>query len=507
MKAFFALFLLAPLPVLADGEPVTYHRDIAPIIYAHCTSCHREGESAPFPLTNYSEVSRKARTIRRVTGDRYMPPWHANSEVTEFLNVRRLTAEQISRIDRWVSAGKPEGDPADAPDAPVFTEGWQLGEPDLIVTMAEPYEVPADGPDIYRNFVLPLDLAEDKWVKAVELRPSARGVVHHSLFHLDDSGTARQLDGKDGKPGFSGMSFRRSGSIGTYVPGASPRKLPGDLARPLPRGSDLVLSTHFHPSGKPELERTTVGIYLTDTPPARKLEELQVPPAFGRKAGIDIPAGEANFTIRDSFTLPVDVEAYSVSGHAHYLCTTMKMTATPPEGQGPPRILLEIPDWDLDWQDTYFFAEPLVLTAGTVIESVITYDNSRDNPENPHNPPKRVKWGRESTDEMGSITLAGVVLHSDEQRELRLSLQKQRTELFAALGRTLKDKKVLARLPAIVKRLDRNDNGILEESELPRRLREALLLRLDQDGDKSLDGSEIERLEKWLARIETGDES
>lgn len=499
MKAFFPLFLFAPLPALVAGETISYHRDIAPIIHAHCTGCHREGESAPFPLSSYAEVSKKARTIRRVTEDRYMPPWHANSEVTEFLDVRRLTPEQIALIDRWVSAGKPEGDPADSPSTPVFTEGWQLGEPDLIVTMAEPYEVPADGPDIYRNFVLPLDLPEDKWVKAVELRPSARKVVHHSLFHLDDSGTARQLDGKDGKPGFSGMSFRRSGSLGTYVPGASPRKLPGDLARPLPRGSDLVLSTHFHPSGKVELEQTTVGIYLTDTPPSRKLEELQVPPAFGRKAGIDIPAGEANFTIRDSFTLPFDVEAYSVSGHAHYLCTTMKMTATPPEGT--PRILLEIPEWDLNWQDTYFFAEPLVLTAGTVIESVITYDNSSGNPKNPHNPPKRVKWGRESTDEMGSILLTGVVLHSDEERRLRSSKQKQRAERFARWGGVLKE-----RLPAIVKRLDRNGNGILEEAELPRRLRDSLL-RLDEDGNQSLDASEIESLEKWLAAISSGDES
>jgi hypothetical protein len=499
MKPFLLLLVFAPLLASAADKAVTYHRDIAPIVYANCTGCHREGEAAPFPLTDYAEVSRKALTISRVVNDRYMPPWHANDEVTDFLDVRRLSPEEITLIDRWVATGKPEGDPAEAPAMPAFTQGWQLGEPDLVVKMEAAYEVPAEGPDIYRNFVLPLDLPEDKWVKAIELRPSARNVVHHSLYFLDDSGTARQLDGKDGKPGFSGMSFRQSGSLGGYVPGVSPRKLPGDLARPLPKGSDLVLSTHFHPSGKPELEQTTVGIYLTDTPPSRKLEELQVPPGFGRSAGIDIPAGEANFTIRDKFKLPVDVEAYSVSGHAHYLCTTMKMTATFPDGSS--RLLLDIPDWDLDWQDTYFFAEPVVLPAGTMIESVITYDNSAGNPENPHTPPRRVKWGRESTDEMGSITLVGVALDAADDQRLNLSNKAQRAKIFTQLGQELRSGGVLEKLPAIVKKLDANGDGSLQESELPQRMREALLLRLDEDGDRALNPSELESLKDWLANL------
>lgn len=508
MKIFSALLFLSPLLVLATvtaEEAVTYHRDIAPIVYANCTSCHREGENTPFPLTSYEEVSRKAQTIRLVTQDRYMPPWHANEEATAFLDVRRLTPAQITLIDRWVAAGKPEGNPADAPVAPVFTPGWQLGEPDLIVKMALPYDVPADGPDIYRNFVLPLDLPADRWVKAVELRPSARSVVHHSLFFLDSSGTARKLDGKDGKPGFKGMSFRQSGSLGAYVPGVSPRMLPGDLARPLPKGSDLVLSTHFHPSGKVESEQTTVGIYLTDQPPSRKLEELQVPPDFGRNAGIDIPAGEANFTIKKNFTLPVAVETYSVSGHAHYLCTTMKMTATSPEGES--RILLDIPDWNLDWQDTYYFAEPLILAAGTVIESVITYDNSTGNPENPHTPPKRVKWGLESTDEMGSITLVGVALDAADDRQLHLSSKAQQTQLIARLGQELNKSGVLERLPEILKKLDRNQDNSLQESELPERMRAALLLQLDKDGDKTLNPSELGSLKDWLIQLKAGSEA
>jgi hypothetical protein len=497
----FSLLALAS-PVLAEEPAVTYHKDIAPIIHANCTGCHRPGESGPFPLTNYAEVSRRAMTISRVVNDRYMPPWHANTEVTKFLDVRQLDPVEITMIDRWIAAGKPEGNAADAPPPPSFTDGWQLGEPDLVLTMKESYLVPAEGRDIYRNFVLPLDLPEDKWVKAIELRPSARSVVHHSLFFLDDSGTARKLDGKDGKPGFSGMTFRMSGALGGYVPGVSAKKLPGDLARPLPKGSDLVLSTHFHPSGKMEMEQTTVGIYFADTPPAKKLEELQLPPGFGRSAGIDIPPGEKNYTIEDSFKLPVDVEAHFVSGHAHYLCTTMRMTATLPDGSET--ILLDIPEWDMDWQDTYYFAEPIPLPAGTTVKSVITYDNSADNPNNPTNPPVRVKWGRESTDEMGSITLSGVALDPGDAAKLTLSTKANRARLFSQLGQELRNTGVLERLPAIVKSLDANADGLLQESELPQRMRAALLMRLDDDGNKALDSSEIEHLRDWLQNLKAG---
>lgn len=502
MKRILSLTFALPLLLNAEESPVTYHRDIAPIVYNNCTGCHRSGESGPFPLTNYEEVSRRAKTIARVVNDRYMPPWHANSEVTKFLDVRQLADSEIAAINDWIEAGKPEGNASDAPPLPKFPEGWQLGEPDIILTMSEAYPVPAEGRDIYRNFVLPLDLPEDKWVKAVELRPSARTVVHHSLFFLDDTGKAREMDGKDGKPGFSGMSFRPTDGLGGYVPGVTPRKLPGDLARPLPKGSDLILSTHFHPSGKAEMEKTTVGIYLTDTPPSRKLEQIQVPPNFGRTAGIDIPAGEKNFKIEDSYKIPVDVEAHFVSGHAHYICETMRMTAALPDGSE--KILLDIPDWDLDWQDTYFFAEPIALPAGTVVKSVITYDNSLDNPDNPHNPPVRVKWGRESTDEMGSITLGGVAAKEGDETRLDLSNKANRAKLLTELGKELRSSGVLERLPAVVKSLDKNADGKLQESELPQRMRAGLLNRLDANGDKALDTEELEKLKTWLGSLKAG---
>jgi hypothetical protein len=495
-----ALLLLVPCSGAAE---VTYHQDIAPIVYQNCTSCHREGESAPFSLSNYEEVSRKAKTIARVMDDRYMPPWHASIDHLPFRDMRRLSDEEIARFASWIEAGKPEGDPATAPSLPDFPKGWQLGEPDLVVTMASAYEVPADGPDIYRNFVLPLDLPEDKWVKAVELRPSARSVLHHSLFFLDDSGTARSLDGKDGKPGFSGMGFRKSGSLGGYVPGVTAQKLPGDLARPLPKGSDIVLATHFHPSGKVENEQTTIGLYFADAPPSRQLQEVQVPPGFGRGAGIDIPAGESNYVIEDTFTLPVAYEAISVGGHAHYICETMKMTATLPDGEE--KVLLEITDWDMDWQDTYYFAEPVILPAGTVIKSVISYDNSANNPDNPHAPPQRIKWGRESTDEMGSLTLVGVPVEADDFTRLSRATKVERAKILSNLGRELINSRVASRLPQIMKSLDKNRDGNLDASELPERMRGALLLKLDTDGDKSLNPSELQALKDWLENLQAGE--
>ena len=415
-------------------EAITFNEHIAPIVHQNCSSCHREGESAPFSLITFSEVSKKAGTIKRVISDRYMPPWHAGPGAHKFLDERRLTDDQIALFSKWIEQGKQEGENS-GKEPPHFTKGWQLGEPDLVVTMKAGYEVPADGPDIYRNFVVPLDLPEDKWVKAIELRPSARAVLHHSLFFLDSSGTARKLDGKDGKPGFRGMSFRTSGSLGHYVPGVTPRKLPGDLARPLAKGADLILSSHFHPTGKPETEQTTVGFYFADGPPSRKLNEIQIPPAFGRKAGIDIPAGKSDYSIGDSFTLPADAEAVCITGHAHYICETMKMTATFPDGKT--EVLLDIPDWDLDWQDTYYFEEKVILPKGTVLKSEITYDNSENNPDNPNIPPKRIKWGRESTDEMGSMTLTVVPAEAEDERSLKIATASASRQDFFSVGQRI----------------------------------------------------------------------
>ncbi|HTI51550.1 MAG TPA: hypothetical protein VL475_11385, partial [Planctomycetaceae bacterium] len=304
-----------------------------------------------------------------------------------------------------------------------------LGTPDLVLEMPAAFDVPADGPDIYRNFALPTNLAEDRWVKAIEFRPSARGVVHHSLFFGDTSGAARAQDGKDGQPGFPGLgavfTFQAgdplsalTGGLGGWVPGSTPAFLPEGMAYPLRKGSDLLLQTHFHPNGVAQTEKSTIALYFGPKP-AREIASLQVPAFFGVRANIDIPAGVPDYKVRGSFTLPADVDAVGVSAHAHYLARGAKLTATLPDGQV--RILLWIRDWDFNWQDQYQFADLLPLPKGTRMDGELIYDNSANNIRNPNSPPKRVRWGEQSTDEMGSLILSVVPRQAGDIEALRVA--------------------------------------------------------------------------------------
>src|SRR5215813_9476914 len=419
MKKHLIWFTLAlGLPVVFSGRPapaqsqVTFSENVAPIIFDKCAGCHRPGEAAPFSLLSYDDVRKRAKLIATVTQSRYMPPWQATSEMGAFRDDQRLSDTQIRTIQQWVDGGMVEGDPKKLPTLRTFTPGWQLGQPDLIVKMSEPFELPADGPDVFRNFAIKLNLKKDQWVKAVEFRSSARS-SHHALFFLDQSGQAVKLDEADPAPRFAGMSFLAGSaasagtagratllqrlqsrnildatrsSLGGWAVGGTAQFLPDGLARPLPQESDFVLQMHFHPTGKVEKEQTTIKLYFANTPPKRTLTALQMPPLFGALAGIDIPTDEKHFVIQDSFVLPIDAEVISVGGHAHYLAKTMRMTATLPGGNT--RELVGIPDWKFNWQERYYFKDFVKLPKGTRLDVEISYDNSRDNLSNPNNPPK-----------------------------------------------------------------------------------------------------------------------
>jgi hypothetical protein len=407
------------------GEKVpTFSGAIAPILYANCVTCHRPGEAAPFPLISYNDVAKRAKLIAKVTGSRYMPPWHAAHGFGEFADERRLTDEQIDVIARWVKAGTPRGDLSNLPKLPQFADGWHLGTPDLVLEMPAAFNVPAEGPDIYRNFVLPTGLAEDKWIRAVEFRPSARKVVHHALFSYIRGGAVNTVANADGQPGFRGgmpvaliPGFAPAGELGGWAVGTTPRFLPEGLARPIAKGSDLILQLHFHPTGKPETEKSVVGLYFSDTPPERRLMTPSIPGFFGLLSGIDIPPGEKAFTIKGTYTAKVDLRVLSVSAHAHYLGKDIKATATKPDGSTEP--LLWIQDWDFNWQDRYDYKTPVSLPKGTRIDVTITYDNSADNPRNPCNPPRRVKWGIQSFDEMGAVGFLMVAANKEDEEALR----------------------------------------------------------------------------------------
>ena len=407
----------------AEKAP-TFSAAIAPILYANCVTCHRPGEAAPFPLISYEDVAKRAKLIVKVTGSRYMPPWHAAHGFGDFADERRLTDDQIDVFGRWLKAGMPRGDLSKLPALPQFTDGWQLGTPDLILEMPAAFNVPAEGPDIYRNFVLPTGLSDDKWIRAVEFRPSARKVVHHALFSYIRGGAVNAVANADGQPGFRGgmpvaliPGFAPAGELGGWAVGTTPRFLPEGLARPIAKGSDLILQLHFHPTGKPETEKSVVGLYFSSTPPERRLMTPSIPGFFGLLAGIDIPPGEKAFTIKGVYTVPADMRVLSVTAHAHYLGKDIKATATKPDGAIEP--LLWIQDWDFNWQDRYDYKTPVFLPKGTRIDATITYDNSADNPHNPCNPPRRVRWGIQSFDEMGAVGFLMVAANKEDEDALR----------------------------------------------------------------------------------------
>lgn len=400
----------------AEPPPVTFSQDIAPLVFQHCAGCHRDGQVGPFSLTDYPSVKKRIKQIVEVTADRTMPPWHADPGVVAYANDRSLRQEQIDLIAAWAAAGAPEGDPGKLPPLPPQPDGWQLGQPDLIATMPEPFTVPAEGKDIYRKFVIPLNRDKDTWVKAVEFHPGDPKVVHHILYYLDTTGKAREYDAKDPAPGFRGMSqsngeFRY---IGGWDVGTQPNELPYGLRWFIPKGADLVVQIHYHPMGKATTDQSSVGFHFSETPTARPWTIIPVPPHFGMMQGIDIPAGEKEHLEKASFVIPEDCETFSVNAHAHYLGKRMEMTATLPDGTT--RWLLKTSRWDFKWQEDYLFPEPVKLPAGTRLDVLMSYDNSAENPANPTNPPQRVVWGPATTDEMGTITLC-VMFDTKEQKE------------------------------------------------------------------------------------------
>jgi hypothetical protein len=473
----YVLFLGA-FPAISGAAP-EFHRDIAPIIHGKCSACHRPGQAAPFALLTYEQVKKRAKQIVEVTGERVMPPWHADRGIVEYANDRSLSDSQIDTLREWLEVGSPEGDLSHQKPLPEFPEGWEVGKPDLEVAMAEPFTIPAEGKDIYRNFVIPLGLDEEKWINAIEYKPGAPQVVHHVLYFLDTSGTARQKDLEDPAPGFSGFGsvvnhFRY---LGGWDLGTQASELPYGLAMKAPKGSDLIIQVHYSPKGREYQDLSKLAIHFSDKPTARPWTILPVPPMFGILDGIDIPAGEKEYIKRNSFTLPVDVEAFRVNAHAHYLGKRMEMTALFPDGRR--EWLLRMSDWNFAWQEDYQFKTPVRLPAGTKVEVLISWDNSATNPHQTNHPPIPVRWGSQSADEMGTITLS-VMLDTQEQKDAlhngvkRFMAAQALTRAFendinslehARAGGIRIPEAAAARLNEMAKGLDLDGDGKLSEQE------------------------------------------
>lgn len=405
----------------APAPPVTFYRNIAPIVYTQCAVCHRPGEPGPFSLLTYEDVRKHGQQIVSVTKRRFMPPWLPEPGHGDFEGQRRLTDDQIRMIETWVREGMAAGNPADAPAMPKFVLGWQLGKPDLVIDAPVAYHLRADGPDQYWNFVLPLKMAGSHWVKAIEIRPGNLRAVHHANLlkdvHITQSGLATGAQLVNGFPGMDlsfGPATLAKDSDSHFLfwkPGETAWVQPAGMAWRADPGTDLILNVHMRTTGKPEVIQPSVGLYFTNEP-ATKFPMLL---PLEHDGALDIPAGAKDFQVSDDFVTPVDMDVIAVYPHAHYLGHVLEGYATLPGGAK--QWLVRIPDWDPSWQAVYHYVQPVFLPKGTTISMRYHYDNSAGNVRNPNQPPKRVMHGNQATDEMAHLSLQVLPRGGDDGRQ------------------------------------------------------------------------------------------
>ena len=444
----------------------TFARDVAPIVYRRCASCHHDGGSGPFPLVTYRDVQKRSRQIRIVIEDRYMPPWPPAVGYGEFVDSRRLDDVEYETMLAWIDGGAPLGDAEQLAPPPAFEGDWKLGTPDKILRMERTYEVPAEGFDVWRTFVIPTGLDETTYLRAIEFRPGNERAVHHFIMYMDATDASRRRDAEDPGVGFPGMTAEIT-LLGEeaygWIPGMSPRALPEETATIVAPGTDFVLDTHFVPTGRVEKIRMEVGLYFADGPPKSLVSGVVM---IG--PGASIPPGQSSYTIEQSFVLPVDVRAMNIAPHAHYVCHKLSVWATLPNGTR--KDLLRIDDWDPNWQEIYQYDELERIPKGTTLSMRFTYDNSENNERNPFSPPHRVISGKASFNEM-AVTWLNVLVDTPDDLEAlkRASEVKYRDSIDRA-------------------------NKLLD-------IWKSLVMTFDLDGDGTLDIEEDERATEYVNGI------
>jgi peroxiredoxin/mono/diheme cytochrome c family protein len=359
---------------------VTYSNQISRLLNQRCVSCHRPGEIAPFPLTSYEEAAGWADTIREVVDEGRMPPWFADPKHGKFSNDARLSAEEKQLVRDWVNNGCPEGDRAQLPEPPKFTVGWQIGEPDQVIYIADkPVDVQAEGVVAYQYFVVDPGFKEDKWIKMAEARPDNRAVVHHIVASFRTGGAAGPRVGERGQVG--------------YAPGMPPAIYPEGAALFIPAGSKLVFQVHYTPNGSPQKDRSYIGLKFA------KPEEVKQRIGGGlvATAKFAIPPGDDNYETQSVHTFGSAVRLVTLTPHMHLRGKAFRYEAEYPDGRR--EILLDIPRYDFNWQLRYDLAEPKLMPKGTKLICTAHYDNSEENLSNP-NPKATVRWGDQTWDEM-----------------------------------------------------------------------------------------------------------
>jgi hypothetical protein len=381
---------------LTAATPVTYHKDVLPILQKNCQSCHRPGEAAPVSFLTYKETRPWAKAIRESVRLKRMPPWFADAHVGKFSNDRSLAQKDIDTLVAWADTGAVEGNPKDAPAALTFLTGWNIGKPDMEFEMPKEYRVPAKGTIDYTYYVIPTGLTEDRWVRAAEVRPGNRKVVHHVIAFIREPGAKWLKDAVPGEP-FVPKKGQGEGAgfsqwLVGYAPGAVPEVLKPGQARLVKAGSDIVLQMHYTATGEEQSDRSKVGIVFATEPPTERIVTLGA-----MNTNFVIPAGAENHKVQSSITLERETTMTSLIPHMHVRGKAFEYRVVYPTGET--QELLRVPRYDFNWQQPYVPEKPVVLPKGSRIECTAWFDNSANNPHNP-DPKSEVKWGDQSWEEM-----------------------------------------------------------------------------------------------------------
>ncbi len=381
----------------------TYSADVATILNKSCISCHSDSHVAPFSLAGYENAKAKAAMVALVTGTRRMPPWKAVDGYGEFDHVAKLTDAEILTLKNWSDAGAPRGDTSKEPTPPPAVEGWRMGKPDLILTTKKAHRIEAEGADSFRDYLVELNLKETRWVKAIEFRPSGKNTVHHiipMLFHKDDIAKLKKVPSwwVEGWNQKLLDKFDPYGVLGMWSTGAPPFVAPEGTGFKVEAGDAVVLDVHYKATGKVEEEQTEVGIYFCDKKPEHDVEVLTA-----GSGTLQVNPRVPMYTAQTRMLVKDDCTIYMVWPHMHYLGTGMKAWVKYPLGYGKPLVCIR--DWDPDWQLVYNLKQPLKVPKGSYVILTGTFDNSTANVRNPNSPPKKVKAGASSKDEMLLIDL------------------------------------------------------------------------------------------------------
>jgi len=396
LKREFALFIGACGIAAAapNNNAPTFSKDVAPIMQAHCQSCHRPGETAPFSLLSYKEARPWASSIKEAVQLRKMPPWYADPHYGHFRNDRTLEQKDIDTIVAWVNAGAPEGNPKDLPKPVAFVDGWNIGKPDMAITMPAKFDVPASGTIEYQYILVPLNLTEDKWVQMAEVRPGNRALVHHVIAFIRPPGSKWMADAQPGVP----FIPKKGGEEGQgeflvgYAPGMPPGILPAGRGKLLKAGSDIILQMHYTANGKAGTDQSTVGLVWAKEPVKERVYTIA---ATTNKFAI--PPGDPNYEVDSAFEFGGEAHVSALMPHMHLRGKDFLFKAVYPTGES--QVLLSVPHYDFNWQLVYEPQQDLVMPKGSRIECVAHYDNSPNNPNNP-DATKEVHYGDQSWEEM-----------------------------------------------------------------------------------------------------------